>query len=68
MRSRGLAGSLVRQRLAVLALIGLLLLNFPLLAVPVGELAGIPALLLWIFVVWLLLIVAAALLSERRGH
>lgn len=56
------------QRLAALTLLGLLLFNYPLLdlfAGP-GELAGIPALYLYVFAAWALLIALMAFVVESR--
>ena len=57
----------MRQRLAALALLGIPLLTYPLLSLPTGEIAGIPAPYLYLFGVWTLLIVLAAAVAERRG-
>jgi hypothetical protein len=57
------------QRLAALALLGLLLFNFPLLAVfnVPGTLFGIPVLYAYFFLAWAALIALMALVIERRG-
>ena len=57
----------MRQRLAALGLLGIPLLTYPLLSLPSGEIAGIPAPYLYLFGVWTLLIVLAAMVAERRG-
>ena len=57
----------MRQRLAALGLLGIPLLSYPLLSLPSGEIAGIPAPYLYLFGVWTLLIVLAAMVAERRG-
>ena len=57
----------MRQRLAALALLGIPLLTYPLLSLPTGEIAGIPAPYLYLFGVWTLLIALAAAVAERRG-
>ena len=57
----------MRQRLAALGLLGVPLLTYPLLSLPQGEIAGIPAPYLYLFGVWMLLIVLAAAVAERRG-
>ncbi len=57
----------MRQRLAALGLLGVPLLTYPLLSLPTGEIAGIPASYLYLFGVWTLLIVLAAMVAERRG-
>ena len=57
------------QRLAALCLLGLLLFNYPLLAVfnvPV-MLFGIPLLYVYFFLAWAALIALMALVIERRG-
>ncbi|WP_298392983.1 hypothetical protein [uncultured Azonexus sp.] len=59
-------GSPTRQRLAALALLGIPLLTFPVLGLPQGELAGMPATVLYLFGVWGGLIVLAASIAERR--
>lgn len=53
------------QRLAALALFGVLLLTFPMLSLPVGEWFGLPALFVYVFAVWAGLIAVAAVLVER---
>jgi hypothetical protein len=57
------------QRLAALCLLGLLLFNYPLLAVfNVGEeVFGIPVLYAYFFVAWAVLIALMALVIERGG-
>ncbi|HEU4646523.1 MAG TPA: hypothetical protein VFS80_13265 [Burkholderiales bacterium] len=57
------------QRLAALALLGLLLFNYPLLAVfnVPGTLLGIPVLYAYFFLAWAALIALMALVIERRG-
>lgn len=57
----------VRQRLAALGLLGVPLLTYPLLSLPGGYLAGIPATYLYLFGVWAGLIAMAAWVAERRG-
>ncbi len=44
----------------------LLLFNAPFLHLPSGEIAGIPALFIYILIIWLLLIVMMALFSSKR--
>ena len=58
----------LRQRLAAISLLGIPLLTFPMLSLPNGELGGIPASYLYLFGVWTLLIVLAAMIAERRVH
>jgi hypothetical protein len=55
-----------RQRLAALFVLGLLLLNNPLLELfaGAGKLFGIPGLYLYVFVIWALLILLVALVVE----
>ena len=57
------------QRLAALFLLGLLLFNYPLLAVfnVPGTLLGIPVLYAYFFIAWAALIALMALVVERRG-
>ena len=57
----------MRQRLAALGLLGVPMLTYPLLSLPQGEIAGIPAPYLYLFGMWTLLIVLAAVVAERRG-
>ncbi|MBS1145197.1 MAG: hypothetical protein H6R14_2603 [Proteobacteria bacterium] len=56
-----------RQRLAALGLLGVPLLTYPLLSLPGGEVAGIPATYLYLFGIWAGLIALAAWVAERRG-
>ena len=57
------------QRLAALCLLGLLLFNYPLLAVfnVPATLFGIPLLYAYFFIAWAALIAFMALAIERRG-
>jgi hypothetical protein len=57
------------QRLAALCLLGLVLFNYPLLAVfnVPGTLFGIPVLYVYFFLAWAALIGLMALVIERRG-
>lgn len=55
-----------RQRLAALGLLAIPLLTYPLLGLPHGQLAGIPAIYLYLFGVWAGLIFLAALVAERK--
>ncbi|MDR2838334.1 MAG: hypothetical protein LBV49_07190 [Azonexus sp.] len=57
----------VRQKLTALSLFGVPLLTYPLLALPEGNLGGIPASYLYLFGVWAGLIALAALVAEPRG-
>ncbi|MGE5470971.1 MAG: hypothetical protein ACM3X0_09270 [Bacteroidota bacterium] len=59
--------SISRQRLAALGLLGVPLLSFPLLGLPGGNWAGLPAGYLYLFGVWSGLIVLAALVAESGG-
>jgi acetyl-CoA carboxylase carboxyltransferase component len=55
------------QRFVALCMLGMLLFNFPILAlfnVP-GTLLGVPALYAYIFVAWAALIALMALVAER---
>jgi len=57
------------QRLAALCLLGLLLFNYPLLAVfnVPGSVFGIPVLYAYFFAAWAGMIALMALVIERRG-
>jgi hypothetical protein len=55
------------QRLTALGLLGVPLLTYPLLSLPTGGWAGIPATYLYLFGVWAGLIALAAWVAERRG-
>jgi hypothetical protein len=59
--------SLVAERLLALFAAGWLLLNYPLLALfgRLGTMAGIPALYLYLFAAWALLIAGIALVVGR---
>jgi len=56
------------QRLVALFVLGLLLLNYPLLNLFAGEgsVLGVPRLYAYVFAVWALLIVLLAMVVERR--
>lgn len=57
----------VGEKLALLFVVGVLLLNFPILAIfnRASLLAGIPVVFVYLFGVWFLGIVAVFLLSRR---
>jgi len=57
------------QRLAALFLLGLLLFNYPLLAVfnVPGTVLGVPILYAYFFAAWAALVALMALVIERRG-
>jgi len=57
------------QRLAALFLLGLLLFNYPLLAVfnVPGTVLGVPILYAYFFLAWAALVALMALVVERRG-
>ncbi|WP_153147833.1 hypothetical protein [Dechloromonas sp. H13] len=57
----------LRQRLAALGLLGVPLLTFPLLSLPGGDVGGVPAAYLYLFGVWALIVLVAAVVAERRG-
>ncbi|HEY7675178.1 MAG TPA: hypothetical protein VH867_08160 [Burkholderiales bacterium] len=61
--------SIKGQRLAALFLLGLLLLNYPLLDLFAGpsQMWGIPALYVYVFAVWTLLIGLMTLVVEKRN-
>jgi hypothetical protein len=56
-----------RQRLTSLALLGLPLLTYPILSLPVGMWAGMPADYIYLFGVWAGLIVLAARVAEKKA-
>ena len=60
--------SIMGQRLVALFLLGVLLLNYPLLNLFAGpsEVLGIPVLYAYVFAVWALLIGLMALVVEKR--
>jgi hypothetical protein len=57
------------QRLVALCLLGLVLFNYPMLAVfnVQGALFGVPVLYAYFFLAWATLIALMALVIERRG-
>ena len=57
----------VRQRLVALGLLGVLLLNFPMLGLPGGYWGAIPAPALYLFGVWATIVGLAALIVEKLG-
>ncbi len=59
----------IGQRLVAAFLLGLLLFNYPLLAVfnRAGDVLGVPALYAYLFAAWAVLIALLALIVERRG-
>jgi len=61
--------SIKGPRLVAVFLLGLLLLNYPLLNLfeNPGEFLGVPVLIAYIFTVWALLIGLMALVLEKRG-
>ncbi len=61
--------SIKGQRLAALFLLGFLLLNYPLLDLFAGPgyVLGIPALYVYVFAVWALLIALMAFAVEKGG-
>jgi hypothetical protein len=56
------------ERLVALFVVGTVLLNFPLLSVVRGRgpIAGVPAVFVYLFLVWALLAIATALILRRR--
>lgn len=54
------------QRLVAISLLGLPLMTYPILSLPTGGLAGIPATYLYLFGVWAGLIALAAWVAEGR--
>jgi hypothetical protein len=63
-----LRGTAKRDRMIGLFIAGVVLLNPPILSLVNGTLFGWPALYLYLFGVWALLIGAVALISERGRH
>ena len=57
------------ERLVALALLGLLLFNYPLLSLfsTEGTILGIPVLYAYLFTVWAVLVIAVALAVRRSG-
>jgi hypothetical protein len=56
-----------RQRLAAISLLGLPLLTYPMLGLPTGSVADIPAGFIYLFGIWAGLIGLAGWIAERRG-
>lgn len=58
------------ERLAALLIVGIALLNYPLLSVLRGRgpVLGVPAHVVYLFAVWALLCLATALVLRRRTH
>jgi hypothetical protein len=57
------------QRFVALCMLGMLLFNYPILAlfnIP-GTLFGVPALYAYVFIAWAALIASMAYLAESRG-
>jgi hypothetical protein len=61
--------SIKGQRLVAVFLLGLLLLNYPILHLleKHGDILGIPVLFAYVFAVWAALIALMALILEKRG-
>lgn len=57
-----------RQRLTALGLCAAVLLTYPLLGLAQGQWAGWPAVVLYLFGVWALVIALAAMIAESRGR
>ncbi len=55
------------QRLTALALLGCVLLTFPMIGLSHGFWGGFPAVYVYLFGVWFVLIVLVALTIEKRG-
>jgi hypothetical protein len=53
--------------MAAISLLGLPLLTYPVLGLPTGSFADIPAAFVYLFGVWAALIILAAWVAERRG-
>jgi hypothetical protein len=62
-----LRGTAKRDRMIGLFAAGLVVLNPPILNLVHGTVLGWPALYLYLFSAWALLILAAAVISERGG-
>ena len=58
--------SLTRQRLTFLGILGVVVLGFPVVGLPSGSWAGLPASYVYIFGVWAGLIGLAAWVGEGR--
>ncbi len=56
----------LRQRLPALGMLALPLLTFPMLGLPEGDWLGLPALYVYLFVVWFFVLILAAWLAERE--
>jgi hypothetical protein len=58
------------QRFVAVCLIGLLLFNYPMLALfnVSGTLFGVPVLYLYVFIVWAVLITLMAFIAEARSR
>jgi hypothetical protein len=58
------------QRFVAVCLIGLLLFNYPMLALfnVSGMLFGVPVLYLYVFIVWAVLITLMAFIAEARSR
>jgi hypothetical protein len=63
-----LRGTAKRDRMIGLFAAGLVVLNPPILNLVSGTILGWPALYLYLFAAWALLIVAAAVISERGAR
>lgn len=55
--------------MGLLAVFGLLvmLLNRPILAIPNGQILGIPSILLYLLGIWMIVIIAMAWVANRAG-
>lgn len=58
------------QQLVLLSLLALLVLNFPLTGIAARHksIAGIPALYLYLFIIWLLLVVAIYHIADKNNQ
>ena len=56
-----------RQRLAALSLLAFPLLTYPVLGLPNGKVADIPVIYLYLFGVWGVFILLAAMVAEGKG-
>ena len=58
--------NVIRLRLMVLGVLGLVFFNYPLLGLPGGIVGGLPGSVVYVFGVWALLIAVAAILAEKK--
>lgn len=54
-------------KLVIAGFVALLLFNYPLLSLYRGHIGGVPALYVWLFALWLLMILVARRVATRHG-